>query len=276
LADCARLAGNSPEFAVEVDCSLDESDGVGLSPVSLQRVVMNLLTNARDACGERGRAQLSAHKVEVDGVSEVRIEVRDSGCGIPPEIRERIFDPYFTTKARDRGTGLGLAMVRALVEEAGGSVQVEALAPGTSFRIALPRHVCHAKAVARPASAPGLVGVRVLVVDDDKLVRRGLVRMLLRSGADVAFAESAGQALEHLECNPCDVVLTDYLMPGMSGLELARELSRRHPELPTVLCSGQIDGKDSAEVGALVKMVLRKPIERPTLVEALSAALSRD
>ena len=216
----------------------------------LEQILMNLVVNARDAMLGRGRVTLSVNSVEIEaeraqqrGITPgqyVEIEVTDCGSGMTPEVAARIFEPYFTTKARGKGTGLGLATVHGIVQQARGDIMVEStLDQGTTFRIHLPATAqldegSHPIAVIRPG------GGTILVVDDDDNVRRVTERILRNAGYQVLSANSGQAALavarEHGDS--IDLLLTDIVMPGMSGRDLARDLNVAHPSIRVIFMSG--------------------------------------
>jgi PAS domain S-box-containing protein len=204
----------------------------------LEQVVMNLAINARDAMPDGGTLLLLLRSDE----EHIALHVRDTGTGIDPASLPRIFDPFFTTKEFGRGSGLGLSMVQDIVQRMEGRIEVEtALGAGTCFTVWLPRH--HAPtpqlSMALDASSAAM-GECVLVVEDDASVRQLTRRLLDAAGYQTRTARSAEQALELFEQEPevFDVVVTDLVLCGMSGWELARRLRRRRPALPILLCSG--------------------------------------
>ncbi len=228
---------------------------VRIDPNQLEQVVMNLAINARDAMPSGGRLVIDVAEVVVraedpghraDSVPPgryVRLVVCDDGTGMTPETRARIFEPFFTTKERGRGTGLGLAIVFGIVERAGGIIQVtSAPGQGTSFTIHLPAAETLAGApgpssmAAPPVSGSGTI----LLVEDDTRVRAAARSILSRSGYAVIEAGNAGEALLICEQHPqsIDLLLTDVVMPRMSGPQLARRLSPLRPEMKVIYTSG--------------------------------------
>ncbi|WP_044189855.1 two-component regulator propeller domain-containing protein [Hyalangium minutum] len=201
----------------------------------LSQVFLNLIINAAQALPEGRPEQHEVRLVLKHGAQgEVVAEVRDTGCGIPPEVLGRIFDPFFTTKPVGVGTGLGLALCHAFVTSMGGRIEVESqVGKGTVFRVALPRSSSQLDRVQR--SAPVQAGTvergQVLVVDDDPLVSAALRRTLAKDH-EVEVVVSARRALEML-CSPkahYDVILCDLMMPEMTGMELYAQLVRAAPE----------------------------------------------
>jgi signal transduction histidine kinase/ActR/RegA family two-component response regulator len=226
-----RALGAEVELAIEHD---GETAYVLIDRSQLEQIVLNLAVNARDAMNAKGHLGISIRSTP----RSVILEVSDSGCGMTPDVMARVFEPYFTTKARGKGTGLGLATVQGIVQHANGAIEVYSQpGRGTTFTITLPRSEL-APAIAQPLHALAPARGRVLVVDDDEQVRRLTERMLRRAGYDVSSVDSGAAALGEARRAPFDIVLTDVVMPGMSGGELATELEREFPDLHVILMSG--------------------------------------
>ena len=229
-----------------------------ISRQALQTVLLNLVLNARDAIEGAGTIRVSAAPHEgASGPPETRdgafavIAVRDDGAGIPGEVRQQLFDPFFTTKPPGQGTGLGLTLARSVAEQHGGAIAVESTeGVGTTMRLYLPlsdRELSDVRAA--PSQFSSGHDATVLVLDDDELVRRSVSRMLAERGYTPVAVADAAAALARLESDDhgVDLVLSDVRMPGMDGLELAREVRRRHPRMPIVLMTGYVG--DGAEPG---------------------------
>ena len=230
---------------------------VHADPGQLQQVLLNLAINARDAMPEGGTLVLEANTAVLDG-EEVnmqpplpagryaRLLVSDTGEGMSPETVARIFEPFFTTKPQGKGTGLGLATVYGIVTDAGGSLNVYSeLGMGTTFRIYLPLVTAATAAAAAPAvpcQAPYGDGRTVLVVEDESALARVITRILTNGGYRMVTAANGVQALELYEEHGCDVLLTDVIMPEMSGRRLAELLHQRQPDLPVLYMSGYSNG----------------------------------
>jgi signal transduction histidine kinase/ActR/RegA family two-component response regulator len=223
----------------------------------IEQVVMNLAVNARDAMPQGGRLILETANVELDDEyvrrhvgarpgPHVMLAVSDTGTGIPREIQAQIFEPFFTTKEQGKGTGLGLATVYGIVKQSGGYIEVDSEpGQGTTFRIYLPRLDAAAVTVdrnARPAAAVGGTETILLVADEEGV--RELARDILRaSGYTVLEARNGAEALLLCERHqgPLDMLLTDVVMPRMSGRELAERLAPLRPELSVLYMSGYTD-----------------------------------
>ena len=250
------LRGSGQRQGVVLEVVLDEPGRLVLiDPSQLDRVVMNLAMNARQAMPDGGRLRLSTGRLVLlsarpgvpDTVPPGRwtvLEVTDTGGGIPADLLPRIFEPFFTTRPDQGGTGLGLATVHGIVRQSGGFMVVESQpGQGTCFRILLPR-VEEAATDIRPATPPAALPARhpsgpILLVDDEAPLRRLAERALRRAGHDVVVAEDAETALALLEEGLVPGhLISDVAMPGMDGVALARALRARLPGLPVLLVSG--------------------------------------
>jgi PAS domain S-box-containing protein len=220
--------------------------------VQFDTAIVNIAVNARDAMGQSGQLTVSVQTVEslpvirnhpaVPG-SYVAVTLSDTGCGIPPDKQEHIFEPFFTTKETGKGTGLGLSQVFGFVKQSGGEIAVEsALGKGTTFTLYLPR-VEPVESSTQVESSQGLLdgqGLRVLVVEDNTSLGLFAIEMLTDLGYEPVLASDAEAALKRLADNAhhFDVVFTDVVMPGMSGIELGQRICSLYPDLPVVLTSG--------------------------------------
>jgi two-component system cell cycle sensor histidine kinase/response regulator CckA len=229
---------------------------VHADPGQLQQVLLNLAINARDAMPDGGTLVMEANTATLDGNevnmqpplpagTYVRLLVSDTGEGMSAETASRIFEPFYTTKPQGKGTGLGLATVYGIVTEAGGSINVYSeLGIGTTFRIYLPLVTAGTEPDAvtvRQAPPPG-DGRTVLVVEDEPDLARVVARIVTNSGYHVLVAANGAEALELHERHGCDMLLTDVIMPGMSGPQLAETLHQHNPQLPVVYMSGYSNG----------------------------------
>ena len=241
----------------------------------LEQVVVNLALNARDAMDGGGRLLIST----ANAGEWVRLEVEDTGSGIPDEIRVHIFEPFFTTKPAGRGTGLGLSTVLGIVEQTGGQITLESRdGEGARFEILLP-----AASAAKPIPAAPRVkpphrlagGETVLVVEDDENIRGLVVRSLREHGYDVVEAASGAEALERWSerAESVQLVFSDIIMPGMSGVALVERLAEERPDVRILLMSGFTDPTvpDLALNGA---QFLEKPFTLDELLTAVRSALA--
>ncbi len=223
----------------------------------LDQVLLNLAVNARDAMPTGGRLTISTGAIATDqplsddapAGSYVVLEVADTGEGMDAETRARAFEPFFTTKGVGKGTGLGLAMVYGIVKQNGGHVSLESeVGQGTTFRIYFPRiQPPRDPATALPALPPSRLGGRdrvVLVVEDEDSVRRLVCQTLTRSGYRVLEAPDGGAALEVSArfSDPIHLLLSDMIMPGMNGRQVATRITERRQETRVLFMSGHADG----------------------------------
>jgi signal transduction histidine kinase/CheY-like chemotaxis protein len=270
---------------VHVEAKLDEN----LPPVhadadQLSQVFLNLFTNAQQAmAGIAGPRRLGVRTCAACGGAQVRVEVRDTGPGVPPGLASRVFDPYFTTKPVGEGTGVGLAVSLGIVQAHGGSLVLQPPAPqgGACFVVTLP--AWHDEAAARPADAGGsgaavAVELGVLVVDDEPEIG-GLLRDILEhAGHGVALADSGVEALRLLDEERFDVVITDLKMPQMDGRALYAEIARRHPAMAArvIVMTGDALGGSAREfVQAHALPLLDKPFQPGEVLAAVQSAMAR-
>lgn len=238
------------------------ADGLGrvmADPGQIEQVIMNLAVNARDAMPQGGRLTIETANVNLDAAyarsrpgvepgSHVVLAVSDTGHGMPQEVLSHLFEPFFTTKEPGKGTGLGLATVHGIVKQSGGHIFVYSEPQhGTTFKIYLPRLEEAAEAsktVSAEAEADWPRGSETVLLVEDEASLRSLVRECLEgSGYAVIEARHAGHALEIAEGHaaPIDLLMTDVVMPGMSGRELARRLTVSHPSMKVLYMSGYTD-----------------------------------
>jgi PAS domain S-box-containing protein len=212
---------------------------VEVDPTQLETALLNAAINARDAMPGGGSLTLATRNLP--DTQEVEIAVRDYGEGMAPEVAARAFEPFFTTKAVGKGTGLGLSQIHGFAAQTGGRAEFDsAPGEGTTLRIVLPR-TSNAPAIrdGSPQDASGPpAGLRVLLVEDNDQVRPFAENLLAELGCDVVTASCADEALALLDKEEVDLLFTDVVMPGMSGLQLATRVRERSPELPIILASG--------------------------------------
>jgi CheY-like chemotaxis protein len=270
---------------------LDLADGlwpVRVDVAQFELALLNAALNARDAMPQGGVLAVSARNEALREPAPglrgrfVAVRLRDTGGGIPREVLGRVCEPFFTTKPPGQGTGLGLSQAHGFAEEAGGALRIESEpGRGTEVTFFLPAAVdgpgAKAGAPFRAAdlhdgAAPGGRAARVLVVDDEEAVARLAAEMLEGAGYRAEAVTEPRAALERLEGGErFDLVFSDVLMPGgMSGLDLAREVGRRWPDLPVLLATGH---PADAEQGWFP--VLRKPYATLELARAVAALLRR-
>jgi CheY-like chemotaxis protein len=249
-----RLLGPSVQLEIS---NLAGDAKVYLTEQQAEQVVLNLVVNSRDALPLGGRiaVHVLAHQRDVDLV------VEDNGAGIPAQILDKVFQPFVTSKGSGQGTGLGLALVRELAEEAGGQVRAENL-PSGGARITLSLPLAHAAA---PSAAAPSAAARILVVDDEPGIRKLICRALEAEGLAVKEAASATGALEAIAATPCDLLIADWELPDGSGRQIAAALLQKSPSAWTILISGYaIQAEDDFSASRI--SCLQKPFSTSTLV----------
>jgi nitrogen-specific signal transduction histidine kinase len=276
LDSCVNLAWNELHNRARLARDLASTPPVLGNEGRLAQLFLNLIVNAAQSI-PAGRPE--DHEVGISARTladgRVSVEVRDTGCGIPPADLPRIFDPFFTTKPPGSGTGLGLSICHAIAAASGGEIQVES-APGrgSTFRVLL-------APAARPEPEPSRVAgaapprprARILVIDDEPLVGKVLRRTLPEH--DITAVESGAAALARLSAGErYDLVLCDLLMPGMSGMDVYRELARQHPSLAgrVVFLTG---GAFTASAREFLERERVECVEKPFEVAALRAVIAR-
>jgi signal transduction histidine kinase/ActR/RegA family two-component response regulator len=282
-----RLIGEDIELTAKLDPDLGR---VMADPGQIEQVLVNLIVNARDAMPQGGNLIIETTNVEIDsgyvsgqvGVqtgSYVKLAVSDTGVGMDEETRNRIFEPFFTTKEKGKGTGLGLSTVYGIVKQSGGNIWVYSGAgKGTTFKVYLPR----AKSIARvnkekvEEATPRGGSETVLLVEDEEVVRGLARRILEQAGYSVVEASKADEAIRFCEehGNEVDLLLTDVVMPEMSGKELADRLKTQRPDLKMLFMSGYTD-EAIVHHGVLDSSVefIQKPFTPAGLIEKVRDVL---
>jgi PAS domain S-box-containing protein len=269
-----RLIGEDVELVTRLEADLGS---VRADPTQVEQVIINLAVNARDAMIQGGSLTIETANVQLDDRDAVELRLTDTGVGMTADERLRLFDPFFTTK--EAGTGLGLATVYGIVEQSGGAIEVDS-APGlgTSFRITLPRvydAVDH-PAPLPPGAVPRSGTETILLVEDEAVVRRLVAEILESNGYSVLQAADGPSALELLRrrSKHVDVLLTDVVMPGMSGPEVAQAVTAMQPGTHVLYMSGYT-GSAIDQHGLLEEGVafLQKPFTADELAQAIRALL---
>ncbi len=242
---------------IELKTSLSDFIGkVKVDPGQIEQVMINLAVNARDAMPDGGKLTIETANVELDEEYAhkhiavkpgryVMLSMSDNGVGMTPEVRERIFEPFFSTKEKERGTGLGLSTVYGIVKQSGGSIWVYSEpGQGTTFKIYLPQVDEPWEEMKDEVIGEVLQGNEtILIVEDEEVVLKLAVRVLKKRGYKVLEAPDGGKAFMLCEAfkEPIHLILTDVVMPGMSGSKLVERLKKIHPEMKVLYMSGYTD-----------------------------------
>jgi two-component system cell cycle sensor histidine kinase/response regulator CckA len=280
-----RLIPERIELILETD---DQPVVVRVDPGQLGQVLLNLVVNAGDAIEGAGRVTIGVGHTAMTPELAARIPwtvppgryahltVQDTGSGIPDDVLDQIFDPFFTTKPEGRGTGLGLSTVYGIVKQSDGYVLVDTeQGVGTTFRVLLPVTTdVPEEAVQEPEPARIRKGATVLLVEDDSAVRTLAMRVLDRVGYRVLAATNGRDAIEIAAANPdIDLVLSDIVMPEMSGGELVDQLRETHPDLKVVLTSGYSEADLQGDVRHRGAAFLAKPFTPESLRRCIASVL---
>jgi two-component system, cell cycle sensor histidine kinase and response regulator CckA len=275
---------------------------VKIDPSQLDQIVANLCVNARDAIEKTGHIVIETHNVDIDSFSHrlyggiapgayVLLSVSDDGCGMPQEVLDHMFEPFFTTKQLGKGTGLGLSTVYGIVKQNGGGVHVYSeLGRGSTFNIYLPRQVGQADAlqVEEPQEPSSLNRETILLVEDEESILQNTRRMLESLGYQVLATRLPEEALRIVGSaggerqlfegygDRIDLLLTDVIMPDMSGPELANRLLVRYPDLKYLFMSGYTANLIAVQGGWTDKAdFIQKPFTRNSLAQKVREILAR-
>jgi PAS domain S-box-containing protein len=294
VGEAAKMLRPTLPSSIEMRTELAaEVTAVRADPVQVEQVLLNLCINARDAMAGAGSIALAVREARHAGAlctacrqkfsgAYVELSVSDTGPGIAPEVLDRMFEPFFSTKDVGKGSGMGLSMVHGIVHDHGGHVLVDT-APGfgARFRVAFPA-VQGASAAASPdavtVKGKGRLAGSVLVVDDEDLVLELMGDLLSGWGLDVTLKSSAAEARRAFAAEPerYDLVLTDHTMPRVTGLELARQIDRIRPGTPVILYTGYGDDIPERELAAAgVCTLARKPVAPAELFALLKTSLKQ-
>ena len=285
VRDAESMLGRLLPSEIRISHNYDAADAmIHVDRGQLEQVLMNLLINAKDAMPTGGHLRLGVTLRQPNrartNVTYACIEVADDGEGMDSETASKIFEPFFTTKDPGKGTGLGLSTVYGIVRQSEGDIEVvSVVGQGTTFRVYFPVvNVDHTSTLPQQSQEPDVLqqDVRVLLVEDDPGVRRVAERLLARMGCDVIVAKDAEDAVhktEDIGLSSVQLLVTDVVMPGRRGPELARELIAQHPELQVLFISGYTEGELTASDLARGHF-LRKPFSPAQLSDAVQEALS--
>ena len=242
----------------------------------LQNLIINAAINARDAMNGKGTLTIATRNVAGAEGEQVRLTISDTGTGMTPEAKARAFEPFFTTKAPGKGTGLGLSQAYGFAAQSGGKLELASeLGRGTSLKLFLPRGGDAADIGTAPIEAEGQVprGTRILLVEDSRTVAIFAQSLLEDMGCEIVYCANAEDALTTLEAQPdsFDIVFSDIVMPGLSGLDLAAQVRNQKPTLPILLATGYSEAAARGEGGEFP--ILPKPYRRDALASMLGRAM---
>jgi PAS domain S-box-containing protein len=293
IKESLKFLRSSIPTTIEIHQNISsESDTVLTDPTQINQVLINLCTNAVHAMGEKGGVlEVSLEDIELDAGSSmdyydlssgkyVRLTVNDTGHGIEPKILKRIFDPYFTTKGVGEGSGMGLSVVHGIVKRYGGGISVSSEpGKGTIFHVLFPCIEDEPEPKVEIAAEIPRGNERILFVDDEKAMIDAIQPMIERLGYKVTARTSSIEGLEAFRANPdrFDLVITDFTMPNMTGMELANELFKLRSEIPIILCTGYSDhiNEEKAKRNGIRAFVM-KPVVLDEIANTIRKVLQAD
>lgn len=291
VTEVLNLLRVSLPSSIDIEKDLQSDAYILADQTQMHQVIMNLCTNAWHAMKENGGTlcvalqdiditpdDLAVNPELIEGRYLV-LSIRDAGCGMGPDVIEKIFDPYFTTKDKDKGTGLGLSVVHGIVSKCSGTIKVSSeLGKGSIFKIFLPIFDAPDKAKPLQESAPQGNNERILFVDDESFQTDMAEQLLHRLGYRVKTSNDGSQALKMFtdEPEPFDLVITDMVMPNMTGKRLAQKILEIKPDIPIILCSGYSDDINPDMIKQIgIAQYLMKPIGMQELAHAVQKALQK-
>ncbi len=294
IKEALKLLRSTIPSSIAIKTEISAVRPVLADPTGIHQIIMNLCTNAYHSMRETGgEIFVSLHEKFIDvndpentniapGTFAV-IEVRDTGSGMDNDTLTKIFEPYFTTKGKEEGTGLGLAVVHGIVESLGGTIRVEStLGEGTLFTVCLPvilEDVTDTAVTTHEIEGPvhGGHGQKIMFVDDEQMICRLYKFMLEDAGYEVTVFTESLEALEQLKHDPCgwDILITDMTMPGLSGEKLIQKAREMNPDLPVIMCTGysEVLTKERIERLRLIAF-LQKPVDKNTMLMEVGRAVA--
>ena len=265
----SRTLGNS----IHVKLETEASGRVEVDAAQLETAILNAALNARDAMPDGGTLTLSTRNLCEGGRDLIALSITDTGSGMPTDVVQRAFEPFFTTKEIGKGTGLGLSQIHGFAAQAGGRAEIRSKeGEGTTITVILPRTgkgLVPATEAVVMSKLPN--GLRVLLVEDNPQVRDFAEGLLEDLGCRVVSAENGEKALDKLAADGIDLVVSDVVMPGMSGVELAYKVQEIHPKVPVLLATGYSD--EIAQHGSEFSVLL-KPFGAADLSKAMTEVLN--
>lgn len=295
VEDCLKLLRSSLPSTIQIRLNIEiqpGADTVYADPTQIHQVLMNLCTNAYHAMREdAGTLEISLVNITIDSNAEAvppvlipgnyhRLSIKDTGCGMEIEIMDRIFDPYFTTKEKGEGTGLGLSVVHGIVKNHEGAITVESdPGKGTAFHVYLPVAEIEEETPIKKAFEIPRGDERLLFVDDEQSTTNVMKTMLEGLGYTLKVRTNSLEALEAFRSNPngFDLVITDQTMPHMTGAELAREIMHIRQDIPIIICSGfseQMNEEKARKMG--IRAFVMKPVIRSELAQIIRKVLNQE
>ncbi len=291
IIESLKLLRSSIPSTISFDIDLKSCSKILADSTRMHQVIMNICTNAYHAMQDTGGTlSISLSDIEINDESlfigtdlqmgsYVRLSISDSGTGMSPETIQRIFDPYFTTKAEGRGTGLGLSMVHGIVKDHGGEISVYSeVGKGSTFHIYLPTIVdttVNARAERKKIVQKQGTG-SILFVDDEEMIRKVAIRAFKNSGYTITTCENGLEAWDLYQENPSvfDIIITDVTMPFMTGIELIHNIRTINTTIPAIVCSGfTLQMSEEIMEKELIYRFLHKPVMINTLFDSVRSAL---
>jgi len=293
IKEAIKMLRSSLPSTVEIRQNIESGVRPVLAdPTQIHQIMLNLCTNAAHAMREKGgvldvglidvdlNPADTAHIPDLEAGQYAKLTVSDTGIGMESSVKERIFDPYFTTKEKGEGTGLGLSVVHGIVKSYNGVILVDSEpGKGTTFQVFLPQ--IKGRISSKPANAVQYSGgdERVLLIDDERSMLKAMQRMLERLGYTVDARMNAVEALEIFRADPgkFDLIITDYTMPEVTGEDLAKAVMGIRPDIPVILCTGysdKIDEEKSKMIG--IRAFVMKPIVMGEMAETIRKVLEDD
>ncbi|WP_020588016.1 transporter substrate-binding domain-containing protein [Desulfobacter curvatus] len=292
LKEVLKLSRSSIPAYIDIEQDIQQDCGMVMAdPTQIHQVGMNIITNAYHAVSEKGgRVSVALKQVTIGSSSPEGIEINagtyallsisDNGHGMPQELINKIFEPYFTTKEQGKGTGLGLSVVYGIVEDHKGTIKVDSeIGKGTTFKVYLPL-MKQSGSVELTDRSEELIGGKehILLVDDEMPILKLGSQMLKRMGYQVTPHQSSVEALEAFKTDhrSFDLVISDMAMPGMAGDELAVELKSVRPDIPIIICTGfseRIDNETAKQLG--INGLLAKPLSRSAMLKKIREVIEK-